>query len=170
MAMKYYNKEILSNEARVGDGRPLRFEDIGDGDGIIKTDDQNLIDLIKPLVDGRVGGVREITEKEYEEFSKKKADSPQPKRQSRKMSDPPAYPNQPVSIDQREAVAGSLTSTGPKRYGFGGTAPEGAVQAKEPTTTPSSEPTAPSGDPVINRPTPKKVSTKTAPPEGNLFP
>ena len=169
--MKYYHKEIVSNEARLGDGRPLGVEPLGDGDGILKTDDQALIDLIKPLVDARVGGIREITEAEYKEFSKKKGDLPPRRQQQRRMSDPPAYPNQQVGIDQREAAAANLSSSGPKRFGFGGNAPEGATQSQDPSTVAPAEPTAPSGDPVINRPTPKKVSPKQASTqEGNLFP
>lgn len=169
--MKYYHKEILSNEARLGDGRPLWFEDIGDGDGILKTDDQTLIDLIKPLTDARRGGVREITADEFEEYSKKKAGSSSPRQPLRRMSDPPAYPNQPMSVDRREAAVADLLGGSQKRFGFGGAAPEGATQAQPPpTSAPTPAPTAPSGDPVVNRPTPKKVSPKQAAPEGNLFP
>lgn len=167
LTMEYFFKELVSNAARLSDGREAQFESIGDDNGILQTEDAELIKMLGDLIANRRGGIVRIDKERYEELVKKKPGGPLPSRP--RMSDPPAPPKVTALPDSRKlAPVVGAAARGP--------IPDAIKQPKPrsdaPTVklpgfgvppdfgTPSSPPPAeaPSGDAAVNRPVPKKVA------------
>ena len=180
--MDFFYKELVSNAARLSDGREAYFEPIGNDNGILATDDPGLIRMLNELIAGHRGGVVRIDKEQYDELLKKKPDGPLPSKP--RMSDPPLPPKLSAVPDSRNlAPSVGAATRGPipdalkqpkprsdaptiKLPGFGvppdfGTPPAPAAPTVE----------APSGDAAINRPVPKKVAPSAPqPPPGKSPP
>lgn len=68
--MSYFHKEILSN-AVYHNGKPLPFVPVEDANGILQTDDTELAAKLTDMAARRVGGIRVLTQEQYEELKKK---------------------------------------------------------------------------------------------------
>ena len=173
--MEYFFKEIVSNPARLSDGREAPFEPVGGDNGILATDDQEVARMLDELIKARRGGVYRIDKDAYDEALKKKPDGPLPQRP--RLSDPPRPPVLSAVPDSRHLAGNVVAATkheppmalkAPKPRsdaptiklpGFG--APPQAPEPEAPKVA-AKEP--PSGDATVNRPVPKKVAPSHQPP------
>lgn len=71
-----YKKRFPNNPVNTSLGRPLLFEDIGDGFGFLTTDDPLVIKELNAAVSAGRGGVSLSSQAEYDEALKKKSNSP----------------------------------------------------------------------------------------------
>lgn len=71
-----YKKRFPNNPVNTSLGRPLVFEDIGDGFGFLATDDPKVIVELSAAVAAGRGGVSLSNQAEYDEALKKKSNSP----------------------------------------------------------------------------------------------
>ena len=76
--MHYFRKEILSNRIVLKTRNP-QWESVGNDEGILATDSDELVAELGVMADVGRGGVIRITAEEYEELKKKPA-SPSPQR------------------------------------------------------------------------------------------
>ena len=67
--MKWYLKEIVSRPVYVK-GALVRFEDFGDGNGGIQTDNQLIFNELNAYVRKGVSGLTEVTQAQYEDAKK----------------------------------------------------------------------------------------------------
>lgn len=68
--MNYFRKEILSNRIVLKTRQP-QWESVGNDEGALATDNEDLIRELGEMADRGRGGVVRISEEEYEELKKK---------------------------------------------------------------------------------------------------
>ena len=78
--MRYFLKEQVGTVLRTSQGRPIGFETVTvDGQGrpdygALKTDDEFLQGQLDNFINRKVGGVRELSREDYEDWLKKKSE------------------------------------------------------------------------------------------------
>lgn len=68
---RFYKKELISTKLYATNGAPITFINIGDDTGILKTENEYLINQLDSAVARAIGGLIPISEEEYVELEKK---------------------------------------------------------------------------------------------------
>lgn len=68
---RFYKKELISTKLYATSGAPITFINIGDDTGILKTENEYLINQLDSAVARAIGGLIPISEDEYVELEKK---------------------------------------------------------------------------------------------------
>lgn len=140
----YFQKELVSNPVNLARGGSVRWESIGDDEGVLATKVDWLIAELRAFSARKIGGIKEITREAYDA---KKNSAVLDRRPRQRLADPPLFP--PVRSDIRDAprVAAEVfpTPKPPERKA----SPE-YVQALVPGD-------AAPADPAANRPVARKI-------------
>jgi hypothetical protein len=95
--MRFFHKALVSNPVVLSSGRGIRWESIGGDEGVVSLNQEDVIKELKDAEGARRGGVREVTQQEYEELKKKAGPQSLP---SPRLGDPWREPNPPTIIRQ----------------------------------------------------------------------
>jgi len=68
---QYFVKELISNRVRLPSGRPIPWTFVGDDTGVLATNDPSLITELTQASYRQIGGIRLVTEAEFEDAKKK---------------------------------------------------------------------------------------------------
>lgn len=115
--MRYFKKELLSNPVWLPSGGKFPFDNIGNNEGVLATDDLILVTEAERAMAAHRGGIIEITVEEYDELIKKKQDSPSQ----------PNLPSDPFQVPR--------LSLDPNRFNQAPSKPEAAAAAAVPKPT-----------------------------------
>jgi hypothetical protein len=111
---RYYHKELVSNPVTLSNGYGVHWESIGNDEGVIRIDKDDVATLFQELANARRGGVREINEAEYEDLKKKVVQGSLQK-PPRRLGDPwiPEAPRLLVRDDGLPVAVGANPQTSP---------------------------------------------------------
>lgn len=84
--MTYFHKELTRNKLSLPDGRKVAFEEIGDGNGMLATEDSFVISELRNCIRQHIHGVSEIDAEQYEELKKNSPATPSRQRPAEQRS------------------------------------------------------------------------------------
>lgn len=87
--MNYFFKELTRNKLNLPDGRKVAFEELGNGNGILATDDTFIISELRNVIRQHIHGVSEIDAEQFDELKKNS----------------PAIQSRPRQAEQRSALS-----------------------------------------------------------------
>lgn len=84
--MNYFFKELTRNKLNLPDGRKVTFEELGNGNGILATDDTFIISELRNVIRQHIHGVSEIDEVQYDELKKNSRVTPSQRKPAEQRS------------------------------------------------------------------------------------
>lgn len=86
LGMNYFHKELVANKLNLPNGRKVVFETLGDGNGVIATNDNYIVREFRVAISQHTHGVSEISSEQYEELKKNATATPSQHRQAGQRS------------------------------------------------------------------------------------